>query len=89
MAGPRSSVYGSDAFVAFAGLLQEHAPDRPERLAAPCFSRPEPQEMLIEEVEAIWRAIAEDDDWSVFGAKVAAVREAGEAWALGPPPAAD
>ena len=44
-----------------------------------------PQSMLIEEVEAIWTAIAERDDWSPLEAKVAAIRRMGEAH--GPPPA--
>jgi hypothetical protein len=40
--------------------------------------------MQIEEVEAIWSAIAERDDWSPLAAKIAAVRTMGEA--LGEPP---
>ncbi|HYD24461.1 MAG TPA: YdiU family protein [Croceibacterium sp.] len=43
-----------------------------------------PQTMLIDEVEAIWAAIAERDDWQPLAAKIAAVRAMGEA--LGPPP---
>jgi len=43
------------------------------------------QSMLIDEVEAIWAAIAERDDWQPLAAKVAAVRAMGEA--LGEPPA--
>jgi len=42
--------------------------------AAPCS-------MHIEEVEAIWSAIDERDDWAPFDAKVAAVRRMGEAHA--------
>ena len=41
--------------------------------------------MLIEEVEAIWAAIAERDDWQPLTAKIAAAREMGQA--LGEPPA--
>ncbi|WP_375393458.1 protein adenylyltransferase SelO family protein [uncultured Sphingomonas sp.] len=41
----------------------------------------EPCSMLIDEVEAIWAAIAERDDWSVLAAKVAAIREMGAALA--------
>ena len=41
----------------------------------------EPCSMLIDEVEAIWSAIAERDDWSVLAAKVAAVRAMGAALA--------
>ena len=35
--------------------------------------------MHIDEVEAIWAAIAERDDWAPLHAKVAAVRAMGEA----------
>ena len=41
----------------------------------------EPCSMLIDEVEAIWSPIAEHDDWTAFHAKVAAIREMGEALA--------
>ena len=39
----------------------------------------EPCSMLIEELEAIWSAIAERDDWGPFNAKIAAIRQMGEA----------
>jgi uncharacterized protein YdiU (UPF0061 family) len=45
----------------------------------------EPETMLIDEVEAIWAAIAEADDWGPLHAKVAAVRALGNQ--LGEPPA--
>lgn len=35
--------------------------------------------MLIDEVEAIWEAIAEADDWAPFEAKIVAIRRMGEA----------
>ena len=40
---------------------------------------PAPQSMLIGEVEAIWAAIAERDDWAPLFAKVDAVRAMGDA----------
>ncbi|MBL0966291.1 MAG: YdiU family protein, partial [Blastomonas sp.] len=40
-----------------------------------------PQSMLIDEVESIWAAIAERDDWAPLHAKVEAVRSMGEALA--------
>ncbi len=43
--------------------------------------------MHIEEVEAIWDAIAARDDWALFEAKVAAVRRMGEALAEDAPDA--
>lgn len=43
------------------------------------WSSEKPQMMLIEEVEEIWAAIAERDDWSLLEAKVAAIRTMGKA----------
>ena len=70
LSGPRAGVYQGEAFDAFRFALFEHAPDRPERLEHAVFARPEPEEMLIDEVEAIWAAIARDDDWSIFSDKL-------------------
>ena len=46
------------------------------------FAQPAACTLLIEEVEAIWAAIAERDDWSVFTAKLEAIREMGQALGL-------
>ena len=45
----------------------------------PYWSDSAPQTMLIDEVEAIWAAIAERDDWQPLDSKVAAIRRMGEA----------
>jgi serine/tyrosine/threonine adenylyltransferase len=45
----------------------------------PYWSDAEPCSMHIDEVEAIWSAIAERDDWQPFNDKVNAVRRMGEA----------
>jgi uncharacterized protein YdiU (UPF0061 family) len=45
-----------------------------------------PQSMLIDEVEAIWSAIAERDDWQPLHDKVAALRRIGAALGEPPPP---
>jgi len=52
----------------------------------PYWSGPAPQAMLIDEVEAIWSAIAERDDWNPLYNKVAAVRRMGEAHGAPPAP---
>jgi serine/tyrosine/threonine adenylyltransferase len=46
-----------------------------------------PQSLLIEEVEAIWAAIDEGDDWSLLHAKVAMLRRMGAAHGAPPIPA--
>lgn len=50
----------------------------------PYWSGDKPQSMLIDEVETIWSAIEERDDWQVLEQKIAAVRSLGDA--LGEPP---
>jgi uncharacterized protein YdiU (UPF0061 family) len=80
--GPRAALYHGPEFGAFRDALSACEPDRPERLEQAWFARPEPEEMLYDQVEALWAGIAERDDWSLFETKVAAVREAGRAMAL-------
>jgi len=46
-----------------------------------------PQSMFIEEVEAIWSAIDERDDWQPLEDKIAAIRRMGEAHGIAPEPA--
>ena len=53
----------------------------------PYWSDETPCSMLIDEVEAIWAAIAEQDDWGPLTDKIAAIRRMGDALAPTPPPA--
>ncbi len=53
----------------------------------PYWADAAPQSLLIEEVEAIWAPIAEADDWSLFTAKVAALRRMAAAHGNPPLPA--
>jgi uncharacterized protein YdiU (UPF0061 family) len=80
LAGPRAGLYQGETFDAFRFALFEHEPDRPERLEHPMFAAAEPEEMLIEEVEALWADIAADDDWTAFDAKLARLENARQAW---------
>lgn len=67
--------YSGEKYGAFRQLLQPYAvTDLPAywRAQGPCS-------MLIDEVEMIWAAIAEQDDWSPLSRKVAAVRAFGAA----------
>ena len=82
LGGVRGKTYQGEAFDAFRFALLEHEPDRPERLEHPMFARPEPEEMLIDEVEALWSAIAQGDDWAPLHAKLARLASARGAWAL-------
>ena len=80
--GPRGASYGGEQARAFRGLLDGYEPADPDRLRAPYFQRPEPEELLYDEIEAIWAAIAEADDWGPFQDKIARIGEARAAYGL-------
>jgi uncharacterized protein YdiU (UPF0061 family) len=82
MSGPRAALYDEAPFRAFRDQLAAHAPERPERLAHSYFARTEPVELLYDEIEALWAPITENDDWSAFDAKVAAIGEARQAYGI-------
>ena len=83
MAGPRAGLYACEAFTDFRARLAGFEADRPERLAHPMFAGAEPEELLVDEVEALWAAIAERDDWSPLADKLARLEAARVAWGLG------
>jgi uncharacterized protein YdiU (UPF0061 family) len=72
-----------DAKGALAEALAGYAPLPSDH---PYWADPEPQSLLIDEVEAIWAAIDRDDDWAPLHAKVAALRRMGEAHGPAPEP---
>jgi uncharacterized protein YdiU (UPF0061 family) len=81
---PGAQSYPSDAFRKLAVLIAGR--ERPSAHAY--WSDSGPCSMHIEEVEAIWDAIAERDDWAPFENKIASVRRMGEAMVEhGPAPA--
>jgi uncharacterized protein YdiU (UPF0061 family) len=82
LAGPRGALYADEALIELRRQLAGFEPDRPQRLTAAYFQASEPQELLYDEIEGLWASIAESDDWAPFEAKIAAIRAAGEAWAL-------
>jgi uncharacterized protein YdiU (UPF0061 family) len=72
-AGPAAALYRSEAFAPVVALLAAHVA-APGALAHPYWSRPAPCAMLIDEVRALWAAIAERDDWAPLHAKLAEIR---------------
>ena len=72
---PGAQAYPGDPFRELAHLLEGR--EVPQTHAY--WSDPEPCSMHIDEVEAIWSAIATSDDWQPFEDKVRAVRRMGEA----------
>jgi uncharacterized protein YdiU (UPF0061 family) len=80
--GPRGALYRQGAFIEFRRQLEGFAADRPERLMSPYFAGPEPQELLYDEIERIWAAIADHDDWTPFNVKLAGLEQARKAMDL-------
>jgi len=79
-ASPAADHYKEPSFAPLREALGAHAPAAEARLDHPYFARSEPCDMLIDEVEAIWAAIAERDDWSPFDKKLQQIREMGAAY---------
>jgi uncharacterized protein YdiU (UPF0061 family) len=84
MGGPRAHCYAGPALAEFRGRLGAYEPVDPHRSDLPYFAREAPEELLYDEIEAIWSGIAEHDDWSAFKAKIAAIGEARAAYGLNP-----
>ena len=80
LAGPRAELYAEDAFAEFRQRLAAYAPVRPERLTHAYFAQAEPEELLYDEIEAIWASIADADDWTPLQAKLARIEAARVAW---------
>ncbi len=72
---PVKEFYEGAAFAPVREKLMGFSPEGKDRLAHAYFKRVAPCTMLIDEVEAIWSRIAEDDDWSAFEEKLAAIGE--------------
>ena len=72
---PKHEVYRAQEFDELRAVLEG-------RLRAPThpyWSDNAPCSMHIDEVEAIWSAIAENDDWAPFESKIIAIRRVGDA----------
>jgi uncharacterized protein YdiU (UPF0061 family) len=72
---PSDAPYADPAFDTLSDAIAERRGPRGHAY----WSDEAPCSLLIDEVEEIWAAIAERDDWSLFKAKVAAIRRMGEA----------
>src|SRR5690554_5154488 len=62
---PSAELYASEAFRPVAAGLEQYKPADDLNLGHPYFAHHSPRTMLIEEVEAIWAPIADNDDWSL------------------------
>ncbi len=80
---PVAEAYKQEMFAPVREALKGFVPNGAGVAEHPYFARQAPRTMLIEEVEAIWAAIAEDDDWSAFDGALREIAEMREAYGNG------
>ncbi|HWA17381.1 MAG TPA: protein adenylyltransferase SelO family protein, partial [Devosia sp.] len=78
---PVAEAYRAESFMPIRWAFAEYEASPTVNLAHPYFARRTPRTMLIEEMEALWTPIAENDDWSAFNAALAEIEEMREAYA--------
>ncbi|MFC3712372.1 protein adenylyltransferase SelO [Sphingoaurantiacus capsulatus] len=74
---PAEATYALPAFAIFVDRIASYEPAAD--LSHPYWADADPCALLIDEIESIWAAIAERDDWALFHAKIAAIRRMGAA----------
>jgi uncharacterized protein YdiU (UPF0061 family) len=73
LSGPRSSHYGAQAFAAFRDSLEGALPVPDCDLELASFQAADPEDLLVDEVEALWAAIDQRNDWEPFNSKLARI----------------
>jgi uncharacterized protein YdiU (UPF0061 family) len=79
---PSAPLYASEAFMPLADAIEKFTPSPDANLAHSYFAREKPRTMLIDEVEAIWAPIAENDDWGLLHETLAEIAEMREAYGV-------
>jgi serine/tyrosine/threonine adenylyltransferase len=82
---PRHGDYTAPVFDNLRAVLADYRPSID--ISHPYWSRSSPCKMLIQDVEMLWKSIAESDNWAPLNAKVTLIREMGQALAKRSPPA--
>ncbi|MBS3849679.1 YdiU family protein [Devosia sp. BSSL-BM10] len=82
-ASPAAEHYTSASFVPIADALEAYAPSADVNLDHAYFARSRPRTMLIDEVEAIWTPIAQDDDWTLFEKTLEEIAQMRQAYGVG------
>lgn len=79
MSSPISKFYESTEFAQVKRDLMAFEPELPERLQHRYFGEEGPVTLLIDDIESMWKCIADDDDWNPLSAKLQAFNELGDA----------
>ena len=81
---PQGDLYRQPQFEPIREGLLARQPAHDERLQLNYFKRRQPCTLLVEEVETIWSAIAEQDDWSLLHAKLQDIEGVRQAYGFKP-----
>ena len=76
---PLSDFYQSTEFAKVKHSLMAYEPERRECLQHRYFSQKSPASLLIDDIESMWKLIADDDNWSSFYAKLQAFDDLSDA----------
>lgn len=71
----QAKAYHSENFAPVRTALQKFSVRDEALLSNPYFQNSSPCTLLIEEIEALWKPIAESDDWSSFNTKIRQIRK--------------
>jgi uncharacterized protein YdiU (UPF0061 family) len=71
---PQKDKYTGEAFDTLLATMKNFEVESPESLAHDYFKNEKPCTLLIEEIEAIWAPIADENDWSFFYKKIEEIR---------------
>ncbi len=82
LSGARHAAYDAPEFAALRRLLEARSAARPESLSCGYFQGDRPCSLLIDEIEALFSAVAERNDFAPFAQKIERIRELGEATAV-------
>jgi serine/tyrosine/threonine adenylyltransferase len=84
-AGPRAALYAAADFKPIRNHLAARQAVTHERLETASLQATEPENLLYDEIEALWAHIAEHDDWAPFDAKLDRIEAFRRDLALSPP----
>ena len=77
-----ASFYALEAFAPVRAALKDYQPASERSLNHPYFNNASPCTMLIDDVETLWKRIAQSDDWSQFESKLAHIEQMAAAYHL-------
>jgi serine/tyrosine/threonine adenylyltransferase len=78
---PHAALYATPRFAPLRAELLAAEPAHPALAADPYLAREAPVTLVIDEIEAVWKAIDEHDDWGPFARKVDDIRALGRVMA--------